>query len=93
MAPRSARQEIKALTNALVECTLSVELLIVLSSKPGCSRHAAARVVCNYVTEVLPSQPLSCPLAVGGLTRLNYSDLTSKQLGELRLRVVATVLQ
>ncbi len=75
-----------------------VELLNILASKQGWSRHAVARAVCNYVTEVLPPQPHPCALAVGGfegldLNNLEYSDLTSKQLGELRLRVLATVLQ
>ena len=67
-----------------------------LASRPGWSRHAVARAVCGYITDVLPhAEP--CHLPTGGfeglnLNSLDYGSLSSKHLGDLRLRVVATAL-
>ena len=76
-----------------------VELLNILSSQPGWSRHAAARAVCAYATETLPSQMAQSPchkasLGFEGLdlNSMDYSGLSAKQLGDLRLRVIETVL-
>ena len=75
-----------------------VELLNMLASQPGWSRHAVARAVCAYVTEVLPkTQQQPCALAVGGfegldLNALDYSGLSAQQLGDLRIQVIATML-
>lgn len=43
-----------------------VELLNVLSSQPGWDRHAVARAVCAYATDVLPPSQKPCAMPVGG---------------------------
>lgn len=76
-----------------------VELLNILSSQPGWSRHAVARAVCTYATEALPSQMAQSPcrkdsLGFEGLdlNSMDYGGLSAKQLGNLRLRIIATIL-